>query len=223
MINVNNLTFSYPGSSFRLSIPELAIEQGERMAIIGPSGFGKTTLLNLIAGILIHQTGDLEINGQLMGQLGDPQRRNFRIRNIGFVFQDFRLVEYLDVLDNVLFPFRINSHLTLNQERKDGALQLLDSLKIRDKAHRYPAKLSHGERQRVAICRALVNDPSILLADEPTGNLDPENKQHIMDILFNYSSERNASLLVVTHDHNLLTGFERIVDFASFHSTEDES
>ena len=219
MINIQNLTYSYPGSPFLLKIPELSIQQGEKIGIIGPSGFGKTTLLNLIAGILLPLTGDLFVNGKSLSQLSDPHRRNFRIKNIGFVFQDFRLVEYLDVLDNVLFPFRINSQLDLTKTVKANALDLLDAMGIGDKIRRYPSRLSHGERQRVAICRALVNNPSTILADEPTGNLDPDNKQHIMEILYDYSSRQDASLLVVTHDHNLLTGFERILDFATFHSS----
>ncbi len=222
MINIQNLRYTYPGSTFQLEIPELSVQQGERIGIIGPSGFGKTTLLNLIAGILLPLSGELKVNDQIVGRLSDSQRRNFRIKNIGFVFQDFRLVEYLDVPDNVLFPFRINSHLELTQDGKRNARQLLESLRIGDKSNRYPSRLSHGERQRVAICRALVNSPSIILADEPTGNLDPANKQHIMEILLDYSSQQNASILVVTHDHNLLSGYERILDFSTFHSSDDE-
>ena len=154
--------------------------------MIGPSGFGKTTMLNLIAGIIPPPDGEIWVNDTQINHMTDKARRDFRVREIGFVFQDFKLLEYLSVLYNILLPFRINKILKIGSESKKTAFELAKSLDIADKLPKYPSKLSHGERQRVAICRALLNKPSILLADEPTGNLDPDNKNHIMDILFNY-------------------------------------
>jgi len=213
MINIENLKYSYPNSDFGLAVGTLSIEKGSRTAVIGPSGFGKTTLLNLIAGILQPREGDVQVNGTNVSQLSDSARRNFRIREVGFVFQDFKLLEYLSVLDNILLPFRINNSLEISQDIKSVARDTAASLDIEDKLAKHPSKLSHGERQRVAICRALVNKPAIILADEPTGNLDPDNKAHIMQILFDYVDNYDSTLVTVTHDHELLKGFQQIVDF----------
>ncbi len=214
MINIDNLKYSYPNSDFSLEVGTLSIETGSRTAVIGPSGFGKTTLLNLIAGILQPQEGDLKVNGTNVSQLSDSECRNFRIREIGFVFQDFKLLEYLSVLDNILLPFRINKALEMSKDIKSVAIDTAASLNIGDKLPKHPSKLSHGERQRVAICRALLNKPAIILADEPTGNLDPDNKAHIMQILFDYVDNYDSTLVTVTHDHELLKGFQQIVDFS---------
>lgn len=213
MINIENLKYSYPNSDFNLAVGTLSIEKGSRTAVIGPSGFGKTTLLNLIAGILQPQKGDVKVNGTNVSQLSDSERRNFRIREVGFVFQDFKLLEYLSVLDNILLPFRINRSLEISKDVKSVAKDTAASLNIEDKLREHPSRLSHGERQRVAICRALVNKPAIILADEPTGNLDPDNKAHIMQILFDYVDNYDSTLVTVTHDHELLKGFQQIVDF----------
>jgi len=213
MINIENLKYSYPNSDFNLAVGTLSIEKGSRTAVIGPSGFGKTTLLNLIAGILQPQKGDVKVNGTNVSQLSDSERRNFRIREVGFVFQDFKLLEYLSVLDNILLPFRINRSLEISKDVKSVAIDTAASLNIEDKLRKHPSRLSHGERQRVAICRALVNKPAIILADEPTGNLDPDNKAHIMQILFDYVDNYDSTLVTVTHDHELLKGFQQIVDF----------
>jgi len=213
MINIENLKYSYPNSDFNLAVGTLSIEKGSRTAVIGPSGFGKTTLLNLIAGILQPQKGDVKVNGTNVSQLSDSERRNFRIREVGFVFQDFKLLEYLSVLDNILLPFRINRSLEISKDVKSVAKDTAASLNIEDKLRKHPSRLSHGERQRVAICRALVNKPAIILADEPTGNLDPDNKAHIMQILFDYVDNYDSTLVTVTHDHELLKGFQQIVDF----------
>ncbi len=213
MINIENLKYSYPNSDFNLAVGTLSIEKGSRTAVIGPSGFGKTTLLNLIAGILQPQRGDVKVNGTNVSQLSDSDCRNFRIREIGFVFQDFKLLEYLSVLDNILLPFRINRSLEMSKDIKSVAIDTAASLNIEDKLAKHPSRLSHGERQRVAICRALVNKPAIILADEPTGNLDPDNKAHIMQILFDYVDNYDSTLVTVTHDHELLKDFQQIVDF----------
>ncbi|MCK5573355.1 MAG: ABC transporter ATP-binding protein [Bacteroidetes bacterium] len=213
MIQLSNIQYSYPNSDFHLTIDSLMIGRGTRTAFIGPSGFGKTTTLNLIAGILLPQAGEIQVIDTKVSRLSDKQRRDYRIREIGFVFQDFKLLEYLDVLDNVLLPFRINTSLQMSKESRDRARETASSLGIEEKLDKYPSHLSHGERQRAAICRALLNRPSILLADEPTGNLDPANKTTIMKILFDYVETYGSTLITVTHDHALLSGFERVVDF----------
>ena len=213
MIRLNNISFQYPNSDFRLELEELAFQSGTKTAIIGPSGFGKTTLLNLISGIYIPQKGQIEVNNTMVNTLGDGDRRTFRLTNIGFIFQDFKLLDYLKVFDNIVLPFRINKALSLTVKMRENAREIATLLQIEHKLSKYPEKLSHGERQRVAICRALLNNPEIILADEPTGNLDPENKHKIMRMLFDYVDEKNSTLITVTHDHELLKGFDRIVDF----------
>jgi putative ABC transport system ATP-binding protein len=213
MISLQNINYTYPNSDFCLKIDDLTIDKDKKTAVIGPSGFGKTTMLNLIAGIIPYQEGHILVNDIQVNRLNDKERRDFRIRSVGFVFQDFKLLNYLNVLDNILLPYRINNTLKISADSKKAAVSVADSLGIKDKLSKYPTKLSHGERQRVSICRALLNNPSILLADEPTGNLDPENKNHIMDILFNYVNDCGSTLITVTHDHELLKGFDTIVDF----------
>ena len=213
MIELANIDFKYPQSDFRLAIPQLQIEKGNKIAIIGPSGFGKTTFLNLLAGILQPDSGEISFDGLSLNGLSDKQLRNFRITNIGFVFQDFRLIPYLNILDNILLPYRINESLKLSKEAVNSACELTEKLGVANKLKKYPDKLSQGERQRVAICRALITKPRVILADEPTGNLDPDNKKRIMKILFEYVDERGSTLISVTHDHLMLEGFNRIVDF----------
>ena len=166
MIEINSLTFSYPFGEFLLGIKELTVVSGEKIAVVGPSGSGKTTLLNLVAGILHPQSGSIKVNDDEINTLGDFARRNFRITNIGFIFQDFGLLDYLDVRDNILHPYRITDALKLNSDVRRRADMLAEQMGIVDKLHRHPADLSHGERQRVAICRALLPGPKLNLADE---------------------------------------------------------
>jgi putative ABC transport system ATP-binding protein len=216
MIQLEDIQFRYPQSDFKLEIDFLGFEEGTKTAIIGPSGFGKTTTLNLLAGILIPEEGKISISNEVINKLSETQRRNFRIQNIGFIFQDFRLVPYLNVIDNILLPFQINTILKPRKNSEFLAKELADDLGIGKLIKKYPAKLSHGERQRVAIARALVNEPKILLADEPTGNLDPENKIHIKNILFKAVEKFGTTLITVTHDHEMLSGFDKVVDFKNY-------
>ena len=213
MISVTDLVFKYTNSPFELRIEKLAATQAECVAVVGPSGSGKTTLLNLLAGILLPQTGTITVGETVVSSLTDAARRDFRIANIGFVFQDFELVDYLNVRENILLPCFINGSLPATAERKSRADALAASMGMTDKLTRPIQRLSQGERQRVAICRALLTEPKVLLADEPTGNLDPSNKTNIVNLLTNYAKESEASLVVVTHDHSLLPLFDRVIDF----------
>jgi ABC-type lipoprotein export system ATPase subunit len=216
MINIQNLKFYYPTGDFHLDITEFRVTKGERVAVIGPSGSGKTTLLNLIAGIMIPENGSVRVDDMKVSELNDSGRRDFRIANIGFVFQDFELLDYLNVLDNIIHPFRITGALELNKKVKNRAKELADDMGIEDKLKRYANDLSQGEKQRAAICRALLTRPKLILSDEATGNLDPENKTRILDLLFRAVEEHDATLLAVTHDHELLKRFDRVVDFRDF-------
>ncbi|MEA3275249.1 MAG: ATP-binding cassette domain-containing protein [Pseudomonadota bacterium] len=216
MITIDDLSFAYPSGEFHLSIPRLCIAEGEKLAVIGPSGSGKTTLLNLVSGIITPERGEVRVADTDVSALGDARRRDFRIRNIGFVFQDFELLDYLNVLDNILHPYRITRALRLGKQVRERAVALADQMGIGDKLKRRADDLSQGEKQRVAICRALLPAPRLLLADEATGNLDPGNKVRILDLLFESANAHGATLLAVTHDHELLTRFDRIVDFDDF-------
>lgn len=216
MITIQKLEFGYPSGEFRLNISDFQIFVGEKVAVIGPSGSGKTTLLNLIAGIMTPIKGTVSVDDAQVSALGDRERRDFRISNIGFVFQDFELLDYLNVFDNVLHPYRITGALKLDKAVRARAKALTREMGIGDKLKRHPNDLSHGEKQRVAICRALLPQPKLILADEATGNLDPDNKTLILDLLFSTVNDHDATLLAVTHDHELLKRFDRVVDFQEF-------
>jgi len=222
MIQIRRLQFAYPGGDFRLQVSDLVIETGRKTALIGPSGSGKTTLLNLVAGIGAPTAGRIVTNGVEVSSLGEAARRDFRVRNIGLVFQEFELLEHLDVLDNILLPCRITPAVRIGPEHRDRARKLAREVGIEDKLRRYVRKLSQGERQRVALCRALLLEPPLLLCDEPTGNLDPSAREHVLDILFDYVCRNGTTLLTVTHDHGLLPRFDETIDFGSFHLPGEE-
>jgi putative ABC transport system ATP-binding protein len=216
MVEVENLTFAYPSGGFRLRVPSLSLAAGERLAIVGPSGSGKTTLLNLIAGILTPDAGRINVAGTDVTALSDAERRRLRASRVGFVFQDFALLDYLPARQNILYPYRISPGLRLDTEARARAEALANACGIGDKLDRHPGALSQGEQQRVAICRALVTQPKLVLSDEATGNLDPESKARILDLLFERAAEAGAGVLAVTHDHELLPRFDRVLDFAEF-------
>ena len=223
MIQVDRLTFSHQTGGFSLSVVELRIVQGEAVAIIGPSGSGKTTLLNLLAGIMHPASGTIAIDDMSLTHMDAGCARNFRAEHIGLIFQEFELLQYLTVLDNIELPFRINRNLRLNSEVRRRAIQLAERTGIDDKLSRYPGQLSQGERQRVAVCRALVTQPQLLLADEPTGNLDPDNKEKVLELLLAMAREQNTTLVIVTHDHELITHFDRVIDFGELANTQQDA
>jgi putative ABC transport system ATP-binding protein len=217
MIELRDVRFDYLQGEFTLGVHRLEIGRGERVALAGPSGSGKTTLLHLIAGIAVPDAGrvrTLEVAD--LAALDDAARRDFRIRNIGLVFQEFELLGYLSVLDNVLLPYRISESLRLDAAVRRRAEVLVDEVGLGDKLTRLPSRLSHGERQRVALCRALVTQPQLVLADEPTGNLDPGSRDRVLELLFSDAEARGATLVTVTHDHELLPRFERVIDSRAF-------
>ncbi len=216
MIRLSDIDFRYPTGEFYLGIQELLVTAGEKVAVIGPSGSGKTTLLNLVAGILTPGKGRVSIDDVEISKQSDTFRRDFRITRIGFIFQDFGLLDYLDVQDNILHPYRISGALQLTSDVRNRAKDLADQMGIADKLRRHPSELSQGERQRVDICRAMPPGPKLILADEATGNLDPKNKVRILELLFENMANHNATLLAVTHDQVLLPHFDRVVDFRDF-------
>jgi putative ABC transport system ATP-binding protein len=216
MINIENMLFSYRQREFSLKVDKLMVNQGESLAIVGPSGTGKTTLLNLIAGVLLAEQGKVEVLGQRLSQLSEAQRRRQRIQNIGMIFQNFELIPYLSVLDNVLLATYLEPRLKSSAALKARARQLLAEVGLSDKVTREVTQLSQGEQQRVAICRALLLEPPLLLADEPTGNLDMKNKAKVLDILLEQSKALKAGLIMVTHDLEQVEHFDRVLDFETF-------
>ena len=222
MIELKALQFDYREGDFSLRIPELFIGEGEKVAVIGASGSGKTTLLNLIAGIDVPRQGQINVCNTALHEVSDARRRDFRITHIGFVFQNFELLDYLNLLDNILHPYRISGALKLDSGVRERAEYLARQMGLDHMLHRRSNELSQGERQRAAICRALLPKPQLILADEATGNLDPQNKRTILDLLFNAVDFQDATLLAVTHDHDLLPSFDRVIDFRQFHETDVE-
>lgn len=223
-IHIENLKFAWPHSEFRLEIPRLNVESGQSLAIVGPSGSGKSTFLNLLAGMLSPLSGDLRMNKTSLSTMSDHQRRAFRQDNIGFVFQDFKLVDYLNVTDNILTPWRLKeTDASLGKQIRDRLKHLTTQLGLEPFIHRPIQRLSQGEQQRVAIARALCLKPGLILADEPTGNLDPSNKTLVRDLLKQEASKLTATLVMVTHDRELVDRFDRVIDFATFQPKHPQS
>lgn len=215
MIELRDVQFAYAVGGFCLQIDRLSVADGQQTCWVGPSGSGKTTLLHLVAGICAAESGKVETRGVDLTSLGDAVRRNFRITNIGLVFQDFELLDYLSVLDNILLPYRISGELRLDASVRDRAEQLAASVGLGDMLTRKPTALSQGERQRVAVCRAVLTRPKLLLADEPTANLDPQNAARVLDALQQYASENQATLVVVSHDRDVIARFSETTDIAA--------
>lgn len=226
-VSLRSVRFSYrrqgnADQPFELQCAELEIAPLTSAALVGPSGSGKTTLLHLMAGILVPDAGQVRVGEIEVSRLDDAARRAFRVREIGLVFQDFQLLDYLDVRENLGLPFRIHPAQRWNTEAAQRVEAVAESLGIVKLLRRRIGQLSQGERQRVAIGRALVTRPRLLLADEPTGNLDPANKDRVLDLLLDAASVARATLVVVTHDHALLPRFEQVVDVASLLAGESQ-
>ncbi len=212
VVIINNLNFRYDVGDFQISIDVFKVQANEKLAIVGPSGIGKTTLLNLLAGILTPDEGSIVVADYNIAELDHEDRQDYRALKMGLVFQEFELLEYLSVLDNVLLPFRVSPVLKLNNEVIDNAKKLCSEIGLGDKLNRYPGHLSQGERQRVAVCRALVTNPVRLLCDEPNGNLDSVHRDHVIDMIFRYSETKAAPLIIVTHDRDLIQRFDMSFD-----------
>jgi len=211
-VAIDGLEFAYPGADFRLSLPRCAVPRGDAAVVVGPSGCGKTTLLDLCAGIRLPDRGAIAADGFSWRDHDDAARRRRRLSEVGLVFQEFELLDHLTVEENLLLPYLIHPALRLDEAARGRARGLADDLGIAHLLARRPQRLSQGERQRVAIGRALVTEPSLLLADEPTGNLDPDSTRVVLDLLVRQARARGATLLVVTHDHSLLDAFDQVIE-----------
>jgi putative ABC transport system ATP-binding protein len=184
------------------------IGRGEAIAIMGPSGCGKTTLLNLI-GSMDHATeGSILVDGQEVTKMGERQAEQYRLKKVGFIFQFFNLVPSLSAMDNLELPMILAG--VPKHERAEKAHKLLQTVGLGEKGHKRPEELSGGEQQRVAICLALVNDPDLILADEPTGNLDVTNMEMITNLLISLAKEQGKTVIVATHDQKMAGAFPKI-------------
>ena len=201
------------------------IDKGEVIALVGPSGSGKTTLLNLISGIDEADSGEVLIydnNDWLnISAMNDEQKTLYRRHSIGFIFQFFNLIPTLTVLENIQFPLELCNKLDKNATK--NITTLLQRLSIEHKQHQYPECLSGGEQQRVAIARAIIHQPQILLADEPTGNLDDETGQRVMNILLALTKEYRMTMLIVTHSQEVAGRADRILSLKNGHLVEKSS
>ncbi|MEO1895508.1 MAG: ABC transporter ATP-binding protein [Methylococcales bacterium] len=199
--NLSKTVLTANGSLTILSGIHLNINRGESLAIMGMSGSGKTTLISLLAGLDTPSSGTITISGQPLTAMTEDDKARLRNQFIGFVFQNFQLLNNLTALENVMLPLEIIGH----PQAKDKALNFLDRVGLSHRYHHRPSQLSGGEQQRVALARAFVTQPSILFADEPTGNLDQKTGKTIIDLLFALNEENKTTLVLVTHDQSLAT------------------
>ena len=188
---------------------ELSLSRGEMAAIMGPSGCGKTTLLNCLSGLDAVDEGEVVIDGTSLSEMSDRERTDYRARHMGFVFQFYNLMPVLSAVENVELPLLIARESGAEARRR--ALEALDLVGLADRASHVPDELSGGERQRVTIARSLVNDPAIVWADEPTGDLDSENAQEIVALMRQLNLQRGLSFLIVTHDISVGRKTDRII------------
>ena len=211
MIILKNISKRYPeGSGFRSVLEDITADIPETAfsVLLGPSGSGKSTLLNIISGIDLPTSGEIIINGQNLTKMNEKRRTLFRRTQIGIVFQFFNLLPTLSVIDNVILPMELNG--TKSKHAKSLAQDLLDTVGLLDRQNTFPDRLSGGEQQRVSIARALASDPPIILADEPTGNLDSGNANQIMTLLSDLHIKFKKTLVVVTHRNDFIKLADKI-------------
>jgi putative ABC transport system ATP-binding protein len=217
VLSLNNVSKSYrdaDGSPLDvIHISRLSLATGEQVALVGQSGSGKSTLLNLIAGILLPDSGEILVNSTNITKLAEAARDRFRAANIGYVFQSFNLLQGFTALENVL----LGQMFAGGTNGGDRAVKLLEIVGLGKRLHHKPRAMSVGEQQRVAIARALVNEPELLLADEPTGNLDSRTGGEIIELLKNLHVEKHMTLVIATHDAKVAAHAQRAIELADGH------
>src|SRR3954469_19444249 len=222
ILNIENLSKTFRNDGKQLTILHdinFSVEAGSTVAIVGPSGSGKTTLLGLCAGLDYVTTGTVELNNVRLDKLSEDARAQVRNRYIGFIFQSFQLLPTLTALENVMVPLELRGEKNVRGRSSD----LLDKVGLSDRLHHYPAQLSGGEQQRVSIARAFANKPRILFADEPTGNLDDETSEKIIQLLFDLNHEAGTTLVIVTHNLDLAADTKRIIRLKGGSIVNDEA
>ena len=222
MIILQNVTKTVQSGTEDLTILDnvsFEIPDGQFVAVTGASGSGKSTLLGLIAGLDAPSSGAVLVDGANVTTMNEDELAELRSRKIGFIFQSFHLIPSLTAFENILIPMEIIGV----KDAKDRAEQLLSDVDLKNRGHHYPTELSGGEQQRIAIARAFANQPKILLADEPTGNLDSKNGNHIFDLMTNLHDKNNISLVLVTHDQNLANRAQRQIILKDGRVLSDEN
>ena len=223
VITINNLVKRFPvGGDFFTALKDidLTINKGEFTGLIGPSGSGKTTLLNIIGGLDSPTEGQVSVLGQALNDTSHGERARLRRKHMGFIFQSYNLLPVYTVFENVELPLILNK--IDPQERNKKVAQAIEWVGLSDKRDSRPAMLSGGECQRTAIARAIVHQPALVLADEPTANLDAENSHHIMKILVRLNKELSTSFIFATHDEKIMAYLRRIIHLDDGEITEDE-
>nr|WP_207533475.1 ABC transporter ATP-binding protein [Pedobacter sp. SYSU D00823] len=215
MIQLTNIDKIYRTKTIEtiaLNKVNLEIERGEFVAVMGPSGCGKSTLLNIIGLLDSPTSGELSIGGQQLNSFNNKKLAAFRNFKLGFIFQSFHLINDLSVVDNVELPLLYREGVS-GSERRKRALEALEKVGLRARTKHYPSQLSGGQRQRVAIARAIVGKPEIILADEPTGNLDSQMGEEVMNIMLNLNKTEGTTIVMVTHDEHMASKTKRIIRF----------
>jgi len=208
ILNIRNVSKIYQSAGRELTVLDninFSIKAGSTVAITGPSGSGKTTLLGLCAGLDRASSGTVELNGIALEKLNEDQRAAVRNQYVGFIFQNFQLLPTLTALENVMVPLELRGAKNI----RSNALALLDKVGLADRSHHYPIQLSGGEQQRISLARAFSNQPALLFADEPTGNLDAETSEKVIKLLFDLNKDAGTTLIIVTHDLELAARTER--------------
>lgn len=228
MIELNKMQFSWK-ETLILNIEHLQIKANEKVFIQGVSGSGKSTLLNLMAGVITPQRGEIIIKGSHLNAMKSAQRDSFRANHIGFIFQQFNLIPYLNLIENIILPckfslLRKEKALKHSKSLEEEAIRLLANLGISASAilKRSVSELSIGQQQRVAIARALIGSPDIIIADEPTSALDSEHKASFVKMLFDECEKENITLVFVSHDESLKSYFQRCIKLGSINSVKSE-
>src|SRR3954451_14758186 len=210
ILSVQNVSKTYKSGDRTLTVLDniqFSVEAGSTMSILGPSGSGKTTLLGLCAGLDRASSGTVELHNIVLDNLNEDQRAQVRNEHVGFIFQNFQLIPTLTALENVMVPMELRGERNIRRK----SLELLDKVGLADRGHHYPTQLSGGEQQRVSLARAFSNSPEILFADEPTGNLDAETSEKIVNLIFELNKEAGTTLVLVTHDLDLAAKTQRII------------
>jgi putative ABC transport system ATP-binding protein len=222
VIRLENVELSYRTGDEPLrvlDIPSWTLGEGERVAVSGPSGCGKSTMLNIIAGLQSADGGTVEVCGERLDKIGEAARDRFRARHLGYIFQSFNLLQGFSALENVLLAMTFSGKKTDVKLAKD----LLDEVGLSARMKHYPAQLSIGEQQRVAVARALANKPDLVLADEPTGSLDPKNSAEVVRLLRETTAGHGCSLVVVSHEQEVASAFDRQVPFLEINRAFEEA
>ncbi|MBI5029804.1 MAG: ABC transporter ATP-binding protein [Chloroflexi bacterium] len=223
IIEIKDVVKSFPLGNSEVTILKgisFAVKPGEFLSIVGPSGNGKSTLLNMVTGIDRPSSGEIMVTGKPVHKMSEDQLAGWRGQNLGIIFQFFQMLPALSLLQNVILPMDLAGKYS-SRERRERAMHLLEIVGLADQANKLPSMVSGGQQQRAAIARALANDPPIIIADEPTGNLDSRNSQDIFE-LFNQVVGQGKTMLMVTHDKELAKRVPRVVEILDGRITRDE-